>query len=313
MFNKIHGRLFWLAASVAFINACDGGKANSPTTSPFFLPSTPEAEWRMVMEEDFSGSALDATMWEAQAGDGSDVGLTRWGNNEQQWYLAANATVANGMLTITAKEEVAPNIPATSSGSFPYTSARIRTAEKFDIQYGRIEARAKVPEGQGFWPAIWMLPTDSPYGTTWAGNGEIDILEVVNAGTDKENVLQTLHYGYAWPLNQRLGVSNLQDNMALNIDLTEFNDYALEWDPTEIRWYINGVQSYVVERGCLLQLLLSKGLGGDAMRNGWHGSLCRRGGRWLQACRESFRAFRYTLPYIGEPGGRGGPVAVGQC
>ena len=267
MFNKIHGRLFWLAASVAFINACDGGKANGPATAPFYVPvqttqaqagqnqlavytSQASQEWQMVMREEFDGSSLNPAMWEAMVGDGTDYGFASnqdlgWGNLEDQWYLAANATVANGMLTITAKDEVAPNIPTHADGSarkpYPYTSARLRTINKFDFKYGRVEARAKAAPGAGLWSAIWMLSTDSPYGG-WPTGGEVDIMEVINPGEDNENVFQTVHYGAPWPLNRQAGKSGLD----VSDPGSEFHVYAIEWDEDEIRWYIDGAQTHAV-------------------------------------------------------------------
>ena len=196
----------------------------------------------MVMSDEFEGSALDTEMWEPQLADGNELGLTRWGNDEQQWYLAANATVANGMLTITAKEEVAPGSATANRGSFPYTSARLRTAKKFDFTYGRVEARAKAAPGAGLWSAIWMLPTDSPYGG-WAASGEVDIMEVVNPGTNDERVFQTIHHGFPWPLNRQTAGA---DDLEVSNPGSEFHVYAIEWNPTEIRWYIDDVHTYTV-------------------------------------------------------------------
>jgi len=122
-----------LALAAVLLTACGGG-ADSPEVDEPFFPSA-EEEWELVWSDEFDGDTLDAGNWEAQIGDGSDVGLDRWGNNEQQWYLAENASVADGYLTITARrEEVTPG--------FPYTSARLRTANKFDFEYGKVEVRA---------------------------------------------------------------------------------------------------------------------------------------------------------------------------
>jgi len=83
--------------------------------------------------------------------------------------------------------------------SLPYTSARLRTLGKADWKYGRIEVSAKLPAGQGIWPAVWMLPTDYVYGG-WAASGEIDIMEAVNLSQgDQMKVHGTLHYGREWP------------------------------------------------------------------------------------------------------------------
>lgn len=222
-------RYLGMAAALAVLSACGGGggdSAKSPVTEAFY--PEPENEWTLVWAEDFDGASLDSTIWEAQLGDGAEYGLTRWGNNELQWYQSENATVADGMLTITAKAEEV-------QAGFPYTSARLRTAEKFDFKYGRVEVRAKAAEGQGLWSAVWMLPTDSPYGN-WASSGEVDIMEVVNAGTDGQRVFTTVHHGFPWPLNQLSGL-----DVALESPASDFHTYALEWEEDELRWFIDGV------------------------------------------------------------------------
>jgi len=222
-------RYLGMAAAIALLSACGGGggdSAKSPVTDAFY--PEPDAEWELVWSDEFDGDSLDSTIWEAQLGEGAEYGLTRWGNNEQQWYLAENATVSDGTLKITAKsEEVQPG--------FPYTSARLRTAGKFDFKYGRVEVRGKAAAGQGLWSAVWMLPTESPYGT-WASSGEVDIMEVVNAGTESERVFTTVHHGFPWPLNQLSGLDVPVDGAA-----DDFHTYALEWEEDELRWFIDGV------------------------------------------------------------------------
>ena len=116
-----------------------------------------------------------------------ETGGGGWGNNELQYYTntESNAKVENGILTITAREE--------SVGGRDYTSARITTQNKFDFKYGRIEARIKLPYGQGLWPAFWMLgQIISSVG--WPACGEIDIMEMVG-GTDNDN---TVHSTFHW-------------------------------------------------------------------------------------------------------------------
>jgi beta-glucanase (GH16 family) len=181
--------------------------------------------YQLVWEEEFDGTQLDPAKWEAQVGDGCPQ-LCGWGNNELQYYRAENATVADGVLTITALEE--------TFGGYDYTSARIRTKNLGDWTYGRFEMRAKMPIGQGIWPAFWMLPTDEVYGT-WAASGEIDIMEYL--GQQPDRVFGTIHYGGTFPLNQSssnsftLGAGNFND---------DFHEFALEWDPCEMRWYVDG-------------------------------------------------------------------------
>ena len=227
MFYRRTRARYGALALVALLAGCGGGgdTAKSPVTEPFYPAA--EDEWELVWSDEFDGSALDGANWEAQVGDGSEFGLDRWGNNEQQWYLAENATVADGLLTITAKSEEVV-------AGFPYTSARLRTAEKFDFKYGRVETRIKAAAGQGLWSAAWMLGTNSPYGT-WAASGEIDIMEVVNSQTENERAFLTLHHGFPWPLNQIAGT-----DVEVVDSADEFHTYAIEWEGDEIRWFVDG-------------------------------------------------------------------------
>jgi len=183
----------------------------------------------LVWSDEFNGDKLDPAVWFFETGDGSQYGpdLTGWGNNELQWYLPDNAGLSDGKLKITARRETA--------NGYNYTSARINTRDRFAFRYGRIEASIKLPPGQGVWPAFWLLAQDSPYGR-WAASGEIDILEAVNLdGTGGNRIYGTIHYGGEFPANLRS-----ETRYTPSTDVTEeFNTYALEWDPTEIRWYIN--------------------------------------------------------------------------
>lgn len=180
----------------------------------------------LVWGEEFDGNELDPTSWEALQGNGDEFGIPGWGNNEIQWYTGRpeNVRVADGMLTITARQE--------SFQGFPYTSARIRTLGKQDFRYGRIEARMKLPSTPGIWPAFWMLPTNSPYGG-WSASGEIDIMESVNFA---DTVYGNIYFGGEFPRQQN-SPGELNDGTDLGAD---FNEYAIEWDPDLIRWFING-------------------------------------------------------------------------
>ena len=184
----------------------------------------------LVWSDEFDGASLDPNTWFFEAGDGSQYGIPGWGNNELEYYLPDNAQIVDGKLTITAREE--------QIGAFNYTSARINTRDRFAVRYGRIEARMRLPGGQGIWPAFWMLAQDSPYGG-WPASGEIDIMEAVNLGGSGGNtVLGTIHYGTSFPSDYEFsGESYLVPSDAT----AEFHTYAVEWDATEIRWYVDDV------------------------------------------------------------------------
>lgn len=205
----------------------------------------------MIWKDEFEGAEIDSTKW------GHEVNCWGGGNNEAQCYTASpdNSYVAGGFLHIVAKYEGAgqscgpalnqedPGYPGATICK-DYSSARLRTRDKGDWTYGRMEIRAKMPEGVGIWPAIWMLPTDTTKYGGWPHSGEIDIFEAFQPGisggapTGEANEIHgTLHYGYSWPINQYSGASyeppaNIWD---------EFHTYAVEWEEGEIRWYVDNV------------------------------------------------------------------------
>jgi len=212
----------------------DGGtqtnqNIDNPTLDiPATFGASPGETLTLVWSDEFDGAQLDPEEWFFATGDGTEKGLPGgWGNNELQYYLPDSAQLANGVLSITARQE--------SVGGLNYTSARINTEDRFAFQYGRIEASIKLPAGQGLWPAFWMLPQDTPYGP-WAASGEIDIMEAINLdGTGGNEVFGTLHFGGEFPANTFIG-----ETYSPSTDVTDdFHTYALEWDATEIRWYVD--------------------------------------------------------------------------
>ena len=132
---------------------------------------------KLIWEEDFNGQSLDETVWNFETGDGCPN--CGWGNNERQVYTKNNHAIENGNLIITAKKE-----------GDAYTSTRITTAGKKEFTYGYVEARVKLPSGQGIWPAFWMLGANITQ-DGWPLAGEIDILEYL--GRDPDMVYTTLH------------------------------------------------------------------------------------------------------------------------
>ena len=198
------------------------------SSSILVSPAMAQDAWELVWSDEFEGTELDASNWSAQTGTGTAYGLPAgWGNNELQYYTAfpENLSVSGGMLTMTARQQ--------NFGGRNYTSARIRSLNKQEFLYGRIEARMKIPSTPGIWPAFWMLPTNSPYGT-WAASGEIDIMESVNYA---DQIYGTLHYGNTWPNNQHDG-PRLSDGRDFSDD---FHVYRVDWDPDKITWYVDGV------------------------------------------------------------------------
>jgi len=191
-------------------------------------------DWQLVWSDEFEqGSQPDADKWSYQVGGGG------WGNQELQYYTDArpeNARIEDGVLIIEARNE-------SFSGS-TYTSARLRTLGKGDWLYGRFEIRARLPEGLGTWPAIWMMPSEGRYGSGgWPDNGEIDIMEGV--GHEPDRTHSNIHVN---ALNHQLGNSP----GATHIDATsrtEFHVYAMEWTPTTITTYVDDDVNLVYQRG----------------------------------------------------------------
>lgn len=239
--------------NTVLLNTHDSSESNtSPELVEYDKPTVSE-HWQLVWSDEFEGSVINADKWSFEQN------CAGGGNNEQQCYTNRenNAFIESGFLVIQALREdftgpadfddspyYDPNITKTQ----PFTSARLRTRFKGDWRYGRIEISAKLPYGQGTWPAIWMLPTHWLYGN-WAASGEIDIMEAVNlkaasdatgqlTATPENRVHGTLHYGESWPENVYSGTSyTMPDNLN---PADDFHLYAIEWQQGEIRWYVDG-------------------------------------------------------------------------
>ena len=157
---------------------------------------------------------------------GYDLGGGGWGNSELEYYTSRpdNVTISGGTLKITAKKE-------DYSGS-TYTSARLVSKDKYNLKYGKVEIRAKLPSGVGTWPALWML--GSNYATApWPACGEIDIMEHV--GKDQNKIYSTLHYpGHS-------GANGNGSTTVIPTASTEFHRYGVEWSSAVIRFSVDDV------------------------------------------------------------------------
>lgn len=204
--------------------ACNKQKEEKQPDEDFQRITTPTGTWNLVWNEEFDYEGLpDTTKWSYDT-QGNAWG---WGNNEAQYYTAAdpdNAYVKNGVLTLTAQLETIENKR--------YTSARLVTKGKGDWLYGRFEICAKLPRGKGTWSAIWMLPTDSEYGT-WPASGEIDIME--NVGYAPDHIVGTAH---TQSYNHIKGTQK-SATLFIPTNSTAFHVYALEWEEKEYRLYID--------------------------------------------------------------------------
>jgi beta-glucanase (GH16 family) len=178
-------------------------------------------DWKLVWSDEFNYSGLpDTAKW------GNEVGFIR--NNELQYYTKQrldNSRVENGNLIITGKKE--------SYKDAAYTSASLVTAGKSSWTYGKIDARIKLPKGQGLWPAFWMLGENiSQVG--WPRCGEIDIMEHIN----NEDILYgTLHWH-----NEK----HVSSGGKTPCDVTQFHNYTVEWDKESVKWFLDGEKYWEV-------------------------------------------------------------------
>lgn len=197
------------------------------TPHPCEFPEALES-YTMVWADEFE-TEIDTNTWSFNLGDGCDRGICGWGNNELQYYTnkSRNAFVEDGKLVIQAiKESVAIQ-------GYNYTSARMVTKGKADFQYGRIDIRARLPKGQGIWPAIWMLSTEEKYGG-WPRSGEIDIMELV--GHIPNEIFGTVHYGHDfWRF---LSSPYILDQGDFSLD---FHTFTLLWREDCLRFMVDGI------------------------------------------------------------------------
>ncbi len=187
----------------------------------------------LIWSDEFDYTGLpDPAKWNMETGGGG------WGNNELQYYTDSinNASVDNGILTITAREE--------QYGGNDYTSARINTQNKFDFKYGRIEARIKLPFGQGLWPAFWMLGANySSVG--WPSCGEIDIMELVGGTVSGGD--NTVHATLHWDNNGAHADYGESYSLPSGIFADDFHIFSVEWDDQEIKAFVDDTQYFVID------------------------------------------------------------------
>lgn len=206
---------FTLISSIAFVS-CEADETQTVVTKT-----------NLIMADEFDvDGAPNPSLWTYDLGDGSQEGLPGWGNNELQVYTsnAENVEVQNGLLVITARE----------NGSGGYTSARIKTEGLFEQQYGRFEARIRLPQGKGLWPAFWLLGNNCDQ-NPWPACGEIDIMEYL--GDEPTVVFGSAHgpnFSGAESITKQYELAGSRfDN--------EFHVFGIEWSPTIINYYVDDV------------------------------------------------------------------------
>lgn len=217
----------------------------------------------LVWSEEFDAAELHADVWLAESGIGRAEDNPGGAEERLQWYSPDNVEVRDGRLILTVLDK--------AQNGKPYTSARVTTADRFAFRYGRIEARIRLPAGQGIWPAFWLLPQQPRYGS-WPASGEIDVLQAANLGGSGDNdIFSTLHFGGEYPESVYNGLK-----LSVPTDVTdEFHTYVLEWDRKMMRWYVNDFEygrltswftpgaAYPAPFDQPFYLVLNIGVGGD--------------------------------------------------
>ncbi len=198
--------------------------------------STPETYdgMNLIWSDEFVGDKLNEAFWCYEIGNG-DWG---WGNNELEFYQRDNTSIVDGHLVIEAREEFI--------NGFNYTSSRLITRDKFEFTHGRVDIRAVLPEGQGIWPALWMLG-ENISSVGWPRCGEIDIMELI--GHQPSTVHATVHY--ANPGGDRImngSSTNLSGGKKFS---DEFHVFSILWEEDRIRFYLDDVQYHSITRSSL--------------------------------------------------------------
>ncbi|MFI5730984.1 discoidin domain-containing protein [Kribbella sp. NPDC051587] len=245
-----------------------GGAPNTPPTPPADPANPPQ----LIFQDNFdtpAGTKPDASKWRADPGIGQNNELQVYTNNDNV------QTDGQGHLVIEARRQETPGTacpidPVSGKGTCQYTSGRINTGTKFDTTYGKVEARIKVPKGNGLWPAFWMMGSDFLTGRPWPYNGEIDIMEILGRETTKG--YSTLHapaYNGAGGYGGSYGLPGGADFA------NDFHTWTMLWNSTGITYQVDGTTVFTVDKAQLeatrgpwiydhpFYLILNLAVGGD--------------------------------------------------
>ena len=210
------------ALAVSSALGCAAGGSRGPAAPAASAPSP--AAFTLVFADEFeTPGSLDPAKW------GYEIGYVR--NDEKQYYTSRpeNVRVEGGMLVIEGRKE--------AYQGYGYTSASVNTLGRFELRYGRVEVRAKLPAGRGSWPAIWMLGT-SIASAGWPACGEIDIME--NVGFDPLRVHASVH---TTAYNHTIGTQKTASTTVADPS-ADFHVYATEWYPDRIETSVDGVRYF---------------------------------------------------------------------
>ena len=220
--------LVYCVCTLFIVSSCSSDDEVVTPVDPV-VDETPEG-YALVWADEFNGDAINFEYWNHELGDGTAYGLPAgWGNNELQLYTdqathsGIDKTDDVSALRITAVEE--------SAGA--YRSAKLTSQNKISVRFGRVDVKAKMPSGQGIWPAIWMLG-DNIDEISWPGCGEIDIVEIL--GQEPDRMYSTVHF-----TNSENSLESIQGESNNFGDLSaDYHVYTVEWTPEQIRFLLDG-------------------------------------------------------------------------
>jgi beta-glucanase (GH16 family) len=214
------------ATAASFIEKTQDVTINLPPVDGYITPES-YAGMNLVWQDEFDGTELKSTDWTFETGGGG------WGNQELQNYTTSNATVKDGYLTIIAKKE-GPD----------YTSSRIKTQNKKSFKYGRIDIRARLPKGQGLWPALWMLGNSFP-DVGWPKCGEIDIMEMIG-GSGREKTTHGTPHWYESAATPHASYEGHYD-LSSGTFADKFHVFTITWDANKITWYMDDIKFHEID------------------------------------------------------------------
>lgn len=204
-----------------------------------FVFSLNAQNWQLVWEDDFNGSSLNQSKWVHDIGTGSQYGMWGWGNGELQYYQPQNTTLNNGIAKIEVKEEPNGIIDSWSATSY-FSSSKITTKGLFNFRYGKVEARIKTIDGQGFWPAFWMLPSNG----SWPCDGEIDIMEQWGNDYLTNSTSGAAHLGTC-PYSQSTHFYETSSSyISSGSYADDFHTYSVIWKEDTITWYVDEIELF---------------------------------------------------------------------
>jgi beta-glucanase (GH16 family) len=260
-------------AAVVVVLACVGLGVSSPpeprVAEPSAAPATTNAErlngklhpppvnWRPRFVENFDGTTIDPRRW-GRCHWWARGGCTIASNDELEWYRPENVVVGGGVLRLEAREGEYTN---TEGETFPYTSGMVSTGPvryergaRFSFTYGYVEARLRLPKGQGLWPAFWLLPADSE------SRPEVDIVETL--GDTPNRARFHLHYRGSGGARRSLG----QDHVSATLADGRWHRFAVDWQPGSLTWIVDGRERWRVRGPAVpaepLYLVLNLAVGG---------------------------------------------------